>query len=176
MKRLLVLALLMGMADGVRADATVGTSDGRVQPVDLDGDGVPDSIRLSGHTLWINDVIVLSNIPDSEEYRRASFEVTDLDPTDGRQEVIVVAPGLEDDGLVWVIGYRDHQAKVLLHVLAEPIAERYVRRKGVLTIEEYVWPNKHEHGCRRIRSGYRLMGGEMKRVRHTISKPTECAG
>jgi len=34
MERLLVLALLMGMTAGVRADATIGTRDGSVLRVD----------------------------------------------------------------------------------------------------------------------------------------------
>ena len=173
------LALLVILIGRARADVAIEEPAQLAMHagvmVDLDGDGVPDSIRISMGKLWINDVAVLSNL-ENQEPEPARFEVVDFDPSDGRKEVMVLVPGSENEGVLWVIGYRDRRAKVLLRAFADPLASHYVPRNGTIAIQEYVYPGAREWGCRRMRSDYRWIGGVIKRVGRTVGKPTECAG
>jgi hypothetical protein len=98
---------------------------------DLDGDGTPEAISLSGTDLKIGDVAVA--LPaDKLAGKALEIKVVDISAKDKARELVVVDPGTEDDAVWYVITWAKGAASAPVEI---PVgSEPALKGDGSLTV------------------------------------------
>lgn len=136
---------------------------------DLDGDGTPEAISLTGTDLKIGDVAVA--LPaDKLAGKALEIKVIDLASKDKARELVVVDPGTEDDAVWFVVTWAKGEAGEPVEV---PVgSEPTIKGNGSLTI---VSANCGETTTTtwKLAKGKLTSGKPKKKGKHD---PAKCAG
>ena len=136
---------------------------------DLDGDGTPEAISLTGTDLKIGDVAV--SLPaDKLAGKALEIKVIDLASKDKSRELVVVDPGTEDDAVWYVITWAKGAAGAPVEIAIG--SEPTLKGDGSLTIAK---TNCGETTTTtwKLSKGKLTSGKPKKKGKHD---PAKCAG
>ncbi len=112
-------------------EATPPAPEARTLSEDLDGDGTPEAISLTGTDLKIGDVAV--GLPaDKLAGKALEIKVIDLAAKDKARELVVVDPGTEDDAVWYLVTWAKGAASAPVEI---PVgSEPTLKGDGSLTV------------------------------------------